>query len=297
MTDEVLAVLREAGRVAAAARDMGARLIIAGAALREVCEAVEDEIRRRGGALAFPAQTSRNQIAAHYCPSPEDGTLYEEGDLAKLDIGVHIDGWVVDTAVTVNVGGQAAPQRLVDAARAALEAAIDTAGPGVPIPRVSAAIEATLRSHGVRPMKNLCGHHVGRWTVHAPPPVPNIADDGTERLAVGAVLAIEPFATEGLGFVLEQGRPEVFRLPTGPEDGAGMDAEVLAAIVAKQGLPFSRRDLRAFPEPRVEETLATLVARGRLASYAPLVEASGRPVAQAEHTLHVGRNGVEVLTR
>ena len=95
----------------------------------------------------------------------------------------------------------------------------------------------------------------------------------------------------------EQGRPEVCRLPPGPEDGAGVDAKVLAAIVAKQGLPFSRRDLRAFPEPRVEETLATLVARGRLASYAPLVEASGRPVAQAEHTLHVGRTGVEVLTR
>ncbi len=146
-------------------------------------------------------------------------------------------------------------------------------------------------------MKNLCGHHVGRWIVHAPPPVPNIADGGSDRLAVGAVLAIEPFATEGLGFVIEQGRPEVFRLPPGQENGAGLDPEVLAAIIAKQGLPFSRRDLRAFKEPRVEETLATLVAQGRLASYAPLVEASGRPVAQAEHTLHVGPNGVEVLTR
>lgn len=297
MTDEVLAVLREAGRVAAAAREMGARLIVPGAALREVCEAVEDEIRRRGGDLAFPAQTSRNQIAAHYCPSPEDVTVYAEGDLAKLDIGVHIDGWVVDTAATVNVGGRPLPQRLVDAARAALEAAIATAGPGVPIPRVSAAIESTLRSHGVRPMKNLCGHHVGRWTVHAPPPVPNVADGGADRLAVGAVLAIEPFATEGLGFVVEQGRPEVFRLPPGQVDGAGANAEVLAAIVAKQGLPFSRRDLRAFPETRVEETLATLAARGRLASYAPLVEASGQPVAQAEHTLYIGPNGVEVLTR
>ena len=297
MTDEVLAVLREAGRVAAAAREMGARLIVPGAALREVCEAVEDEIRRRGGGLAFPAQTSRNQIAAHYCPSPDDGTVYAEGDLAKLDIGVHIEGWVVDTAVTVNVGGWPAPQRLVDAARAALEAAIDTAGPGVPIPRVSAAIESTLRCHGVRPMKNLCGHHVGRWIVHSPPPVPNVADGGTDRLAVGAVLAIEPFATEGLGFVVEQGRPQVFRLPPGQQDGAGLDAEVLEAIIAKRGLPFSRRDLRAFPEPRVEETLAKLVAGGRLTSYAPLVEASGRAVAQAEHTLHVGPNGVEVLTR
>ncbi len=297
MTDEVLAVLREAGRVAAAAREMGARLIVPGASLRDVCEAVEDEIRRRGGGLAFPAQTSRNQIAAHYCPSPKAATVYAEGDLAKLDIGVHIDGWVVDTAATVNVGGRPAPQRLVDAARAALEAAIDTAGPGVPVPRVSAAIEATLRSHGVRPMKNLCGHHVGRWIVHAPPPVPNVADGGSDRLAVGAVLAIEPFATEGLGFVVEQGRPEVFRLPPGEGEDAGADPAVLGAIVAKRGLPFSRRDLGAFPEALVEETLARLLARGRLGSYAPLVEASGRPVAQAEHTLYIGPNGVEVLTR
>jgi methionyl aminopeptidase len=297
LTDEVLAVLREAGRVAAAAREMGARLIVPGAALREVCEAVEDEIRLRGGHLAFPAQTSRNQIAAHYCPSPEDDTVYAEGDLAKLDIGVHIDGWVVDTAVTVNVGGRPAPQRLVDAARAGLEAAIDAAGPGVPIPRISAAIESALRARGARPMKNLCGHHVGRFTVHSGPPIPNAPDGGNDRLLVGAVLAIEPFATEGLGFVVEQGRPEVFRLLPGPEDGRDVDAEVLAAMAAKQGLPFSRRDLRAFAEPRVEGALATLVARGRLASYAPLVEASGRPVAQAEHTLYVGAEGVEVLTR
>ena len=297
MTDEVLAILREAGRVAAAAREMGARLIVPGASLREVCEAAEAEIRRRGADLAFPAQTSRNQVAAHYCPGPEDDTAYAEGDLAKLDIGVHIDGWVVDTAVTVNVGDRPGPRRLVEAARAALEAAIRTAGPGVPIARVSAAIESTLRVHGVRPMKNLCGHHVGRWTVHSPPPIPNSPDGADDRLAVGAVLAIEPFATDGLGFVVEQGRPEVFRLPPGQEHGDPLDRELLAAIAAKRGLPFSRRDLRAFARPRVEAALAALVARGRLAAYAPLVEASGRQVAQAEHTLYVGPDGVEVLTR
>jgi len=296
VTDEVLAILREAGRVAAAAREMGARLIVPGASLREVCEAVEGEIRRRGGDLAFPAQTSRNQVAAHYCPAPEDDTAYVEGDLAKLDIGVHIDGWVVDTAVTVNVGDHPGPGKLVEAARAALEAAIQTAGPGVSVPRVSAAIESTLRARGVRPMKNLCGHHVGRWTVHAPPPIPNTPDGAEDRLAVGAVLAIEPFATDGLGFVVEQGRPEVFRLPPGQEAG-DTDPELLAAIAAKRGLPFSRRDLRAFARPRVEAALAALVARGRLAAYAPLVEASGRQVAQAEHTLYVGPGGVEVLTR
>ncbi|HSB60099.1 MAG TPA: type II methionyl aminopeptidase [Vicinamibacteria bacterium] len=294
MTAEVLAALREAGRVAAAAREMGARLIVPGAPLREVCEAVEDEIRRRGAGLAFPAQTSRNHVAAHYCPPPEDETVYAEGDLAKLDIGVQVDGWVVDTAATVSLGDQG---RLVDAARHALEAAIATAGPGVPIRRVSAAIESTLRAHGARPMKNLCGHHVGRWTVHSPPPIPNSPDGAEDRLAAGAVLAIEPFATDGLGFVVEQGPPEVFRLPPEREAGASLDQDLLASIAARRGLPFSRRDLKAFPRSRVEETLAAMLAGGRLAAYAPLVEASGRMVAQAEHTLYVGPEGVEVLTR
>ena len=291
-------MLREAGRVAAEARELGARLVVPGASLREVCETVEDEIRRRGAGLAFPAQTSRNHVAAHYCPSPEDPTVYAAGDLAKLDIGVHIDGWVVDTAVTVNVGDRPAQRRLVDAARAAREAATLTAGPGVPIRRGSAAIESTFRAHGVRPMKNLCGHHVGRFVVHSPPPIPNAPDGADDRLEVGAVLAIEPFSTDGLGFVVEKGRPEVFRLPPGrDETGSSIDGEVLAALVSRQGLPFSRRDLKTFPRERVEQTLSTLLARGRLTAYAPLVEASGSMVAQAEHTLYVGPEGVEVLTR
>jgi methionyl aminopeptidase len=297
LSPSVLETLREAGRVAAAARDLGARLIVPGASLREVCEAAEHEIRRRGAAPAFPAQSSRNHVAAHYCPSPEDQTVYAEGDLAKLDIGVHIDGYVVDTALTVNVGNRPEGRRLVEAAGAALEAAIAAAGPGVRVRRVSAAIEATLRRYELRPMRNLCGHHVGRWTVHCPPPIPNVPEESEDRLAVNAVLAIEPFATDGLGLVAEEGAPEVFRLPPGPRNGSGLEPGILAALEARNGLPFARRDLAGFPRPLVEETLAALLARGRLSAYAPLVESSGRAVAQAEHTLFVGRDGVEVLTR
>src|SRR6266568_5577011 len=193
LSPHALDCLRHAGRVAAEVRDEGARLIVAGARVGDVCAAVEEAIARRAAGCAFPVQSSRNDVAAHYCPAPADETRYAEGDLAKLDIGVHVDGWVVDTAVTVNVGDVPGHRRFVEAARAALEAAIQTAGPGVPVARVSAAIESTLRAHGVRPMKNLCGHHVGRWTVHSPPPIPNTPDGAEDRLAVGAVLAIEPF--------------------------------------------------------------------------------------------------------
>src|SRR5262249_21324050 len=150
-------------------------------------------------------------------------------------------------------------RRLVDAAEAALEAAIALAGAGVSIRRLSTAIEQTLTGRGLRPMKNLCGHHVGRWIVHSPPPVPNTPDDAGDRLAAGATLAIEPFATQGLGFVGEVGRPEVFRVLPGPLDG--VSPAVAAALGARNGLPFSRRDLRDCPRPEVEAALSTLYSR------------------------------------
>jgi methionyl aminopeptidase len=297
MSPWVLETLREAGRVAAAARDEGARRIVPGAKVREVCESVEDEIRRRGAGLAFPVQSSRNHVAAHYCPSPEDETTYESGDLAKLDVGVHVDGYVVDTALTVNVDDRPENRRVVEAARASLDAAIAAVVPGVEVRRVSAVIADTVRSFGLEPMRNLCGHGVGRWTVHCPPPIPNVPDGAGHRLGLGAVVAIEPFATEGSGVVAEEGTPEVFRLDPHPEHVSRADPELVAAIRAFRGLPFARRQLQAFPRPAIERALATLRSEGRLTAYAPLVERTGRPVAQAEHTVYVGPDGVEVLTR
>ena len=286
--------------MAAAVREAGARLVVAGARLRDVCEAVEGEIRKRGVGAAFPAQTSVNAVAAHYCPSPEEETVYAHGDLAKLDIGVHVDGWVVDTAVTVNVGDLPANRPLVDAARAALERALALATPGVEIRRLSGAIEGTIASFGLRPMRNLCGHGVGRWTVHSPPPIPNVPGDSGDRLLAGAVVAIEPFATDGLGFVVEDGAAEVFRLDPAREAeaiAAVPGSGVVDAMRAFHGLPFARRQLAAFPRKRVEEALATLGGCGALHGYAPLVEAGGRRVAQAEHTVYLGAHGAEVLTR
>jgi methionyl aminopeptidase len=299
MTHDALECLREAGRIAAAARDHGAALIKPGASVREVCEAVELEIQRRGGQPAFPAQSSRNQVAAHYCPSPEDETAYAVGDVAKLDIGVHVDGWVVDTALTVNVGDVPANRPLVKAAADALEAAIGAAGSGVPVAHVAAVIEATIRAHRLRPVANLCGHGVGRWLVHCAPPVPNVPEGSTAVLSEGTAVAIEPFATTGAGRVVERGEAQVFRLVEreGLPPGDGVSARALEAMRALNGLPFARRQLAHVPRPEVEESLATLLKQRRVMAYPPLVEPTGALVAQAEHTLWLGRDGVEVLTR
>jgi methionyl aminopeptidase len=303
---DVLEKLRRAGQIAAEAREMGARRIVAGAKVRDVCVAVEDQIHRLGGGLAFPVQSSRNQIAAHYCPSPEDETLYAEGDLAKLDIGVHVDGWVVDTALTVNVGGRAENRPLVEAAEEALRAAIAAIAPDVEVRAPSSAIERAIESFGLRPVRNLCGHGVSRWTVHCPPPIPNVPDSAGTTLPLHSVVAIEPLATDGIGLVKEEGAPQVFRLEPDhdgsddrdTDDGRPRTAsgEALAGIRAFRGLPFARRQLDNYPRERVEEALVRLRAARRLSEYPPLVEKSGRRVAQAEHTIYLGPNGVEILT-
>jgi methionyl aminopeptidase len=291
-----LEALRAAGRIAAEARREGEALIVEGAAVRDVCEAVEQAIRRRGGGLAFPVQSSRNAIAAHYCPSPDDDTLYADGDLAKLDLGVHVDGWVVDTAITVNVGDRPENRGLVDASRAALEAAIALAGAGRAVRDLSQVIESTIRGRGYRSVRNLCGHGVGRWIVHGPPAIPNVPDAGGDVLEEGMVIAIEPFATDGIGRVVERGEPEVFRYDGGAGHVAEADAAVVDAIRGFNGLPFSRRQLAGHDRPRIEATLRALAAARRLMAYPPLVDAAGRRIAQAEHTLYVTGGGAVVLT-
>ncbi|MEO8499520.1 MAG: M24 family metallopeptidase, partial [Vicinamibacteria bacterium] len=147
---QVLKTLRRAGQIAREVRELGAALITPGASLKMVCETVESEIEKRGGKPAFPAQTSINDVAAHDCPAPDDERTYAAGDLAKLDIGVHIDGWVVDTATTVNVGGSG-NGRLIEAARQALAAAVQVAKPGLAVRDVSAAIERAITTAGFTP--------------------------------------------------------------------------------------------------------------------------------------------------
>ncbi len=295
---EVLKTLRRAGKIAREVRDLGAALIVPGASLRMVCETVESEIEKRGGKPAFPAQTSLNDIAAHDCPTPDDDRTYQSGDLAKLDIGVHIDGWVVDTATTVNVGG-VGNGRMIEAARQALAAAVQTVKPGLPVREVSAVIERAITSAGFTPLENLCGHGVGHYVVHAPPAITNTVRAAEGKLPMRGVIAIEPFATDGHGRSGPRGAAEVFRLlpeARGRLQDFGIDSAFGQALLSWRGLPIARRYFRRFGNDTVSEVFARLELAKLLHSYPPLVATSGRPVAQAEHSVYLGPEGVIQLT-
>src|SRR5512147_2053258 len=118
MNDEILDRYREAGLIAAKILSDGTKAIRVGASYLEVVELVESRVREEGADLAFPLNISLNEDAAHDTASPGETRLFAEGDLVKLDLGVHVDGYIADTAVTVDLGRNSL---LVEASEQALE--------------------------------------------------------------------------------------------------------------------------------------------------------------------------------
>jgi methionyl aminopeptidase len=287
---------RKAGRIAAECREWARERIRPGVEVRAVLEGVEDLIRERGAAPGFPAQSSRNHVAAHYCSPPGDPLRYEEGDCVKVDIGVHVDGYVADTATTVDLSSDRRWTPLIQSSADALAAAIATVEDRVPVGEIGAAIERTILAAGFNPVRNLTGHGLGRWKVHTPPQIPNHADRTGTRLATGMVFAIEPFACTGRGYISERGKAEVFMMVRPPFKAKGLDRAVLKEIESWRGLPIARRYFNHLPTEAVEDTLARLARQGSLMRYPPLVEEEGVMVAQSEHSLYLGPEGVEILT-
>ena len=287
---------RKAGKIAKECREWAAAHIRPGVTVRSILETIETMIRDHGAAPGFPAQSSRNHVAAHYCSSPQDELAYEEGDCVKVDLGVHVDGYVADTATTVDLSEDGRWKPLIQSSSDALAAAISSVEDGMPVGKIGAAIERMIMAAGFQPVRNLTGHGLGRWKVHTPPQIPNYGEHGGGRLAEGMVFAIEPFASTGRGFIEERGRAEVFMMVRPPRKAKGLDKDVLRAIEDWRGLPIARRYFLDHDTEAVEDTLQKLARQGSLMRYPPLVEREGVMVAQTEHTMYLGPTGVEVLT-
>ena len=279
---------REANRIAAQARALGLRLTVPGARRRDVAEAIEASIRAAGAQPAFPANLSRNDEAAHYTPDPDDSVTFVAGDLVKVDVGAHLDGAIADTADTVEVGGTHRHENLVRAAREGLRAGIAEVRPGVRVDQVSRAIAAAIRARGLKPMENLTGHSIEPYLLHAGKSIPNVPGMSDATLEEGEVIAIEPFATNGVGRIENGpfGHIIRFRADPGPKD------PVLAVLFSRfRTLPFTLRWVATD-----EERAALARARRLLQSYPVFVEQGHGLVAQAEHTVLVGPTGAEVLS-
>ncbi len=291
MNDEVYEAYREAGALAKKMLHQGADLVKVGASLLEMVEVTEAMVVEEGADLAFPLNISFNEAAAHDTAMPGDERTFSSGDLVKVDLGVQIDGYIADTALTVDLGDHA---DLVEASRAALEAAIAVVRPGITTGEIGTIIQATIEEHGYKPVANLTGHGLGHYDLHASPTIPNIAMAGGAVIEEGMVFAIEPFATTGSGRISEGNRVEIYQQIAARPARLPSARRVLKTARPRRGLPFARRWV---PGGKVDIGLMNLVQSGILHPFPVLHDVPGSFVSQAEHTLIVTADGCEVTTR
>jgi len=291
MKDEVLDAYRDAGKIASRVLGRSLPLVKAGASYVRVVEEVEGLVRAEGAGLAFPLNLSVNEAAAHDTASEGDDRVFRPGDMVKMDLGVHLEGYIADTAGTVDLGENGP---LVRASRAALDAAIALVKPGVPTGDLGAAIQGEIEALGFRPVANLTGHGLGRYEIHTPPTVPNIRMHGGAVLREGMVFAIEPFASTGTGFVSDGPRVQIFQHVLDRPARLPAAKRVLDQVRDRHGLPFARRWLSG---DKLDITLSSLVRSGHLHAYPVLRDVPGSLVSQAEHTVIVTGEGCIVTTR
>jgi methionyl aminopeptidase len=291
LDDETVEKYREAGDILRTVLDETAQKIEPGVTQLEVAEYAEARIDELGGGCAFPVNISVDEEASHATPGRDDETEFGE-EMVCLDIGVHVDGYIADAAVTVDLSGH---DDLVEAAEEALEAAIAAVGPGVETGVVGAEIEDVIRGYGYTPVLNLSGHGVEQYDAHTGPSIPN---RGTERgieLEVGDVVAIEPFATDGRGKVTEGATEEIFELQSERSVRNRQARQVLEQIAEEFGtLLFAARWV---DNARADMALRRLKQARVLRGYPVLKEDDGCLVSQAEHTVIVTEDGCEVTTR
>jgi len=288
----------KAGKIAGEVRENVRKKNWIGNTLAEICEYVESEIIKRGAKCAFPVNTSVNEVAAHYTAEPNDSKTVSDTDLVKIDLGAQINGYIADTAVTVNYDPQY--DSLVQTAEDALQSAMSMIKVGVKSKDVGRKIQNTIMDMGFKPIANLSGHSLDQYTIHAGKTVPNMWSIGSFDFSEDVAYACEPFVTakNGLGFVRNGKIKNIFALSSRKRTKNDEADKVQEYIWNNFNmLPFALRWLlKEWEEKEARKLLDILIKKKVVKAYAILVEASGKTVAQAEHTFIPTQTGVMITT-
>ncbi len=283
-----------AGKIAKEAREFGVATVRVGGSCLELADAIEGLIRERGARCAFPVNIGINEIAAHYAPTKTNDRIIRSGDVIKLDVGAHIDGYPADTSATVEVGTKN-HSRLIEAADDALRTCIEMLSPGTTLSSLGGATARTITAAGFRPVQNLTGHSLERWSLHAGLSIPNIDNHDHGTIAKGTVVAIEPFSSTGSGKVVGSGRGSIFRIVRERRSTPEVDA-LFEKIRHEFGpFPFASRWCAELA-PNADVLVQKMLRLGMIMNYPVLSEVRGSFVAQSEHSVLVTDGGCRVMT-
>lgn len=283
MNKEEINNVKQAGKIAKQTIEYAKSIVKRGTSLLEIAEKIESKIIELGGKPAFPVNLSINEIAAHSTPSYDDKTL--ASGLLKVDIGVQIDGFVADTAFSLDLEDSEENQKLIKTAEKALEAALKTIKLGVEIREIGKTIEKEIKSSGFQPIQNLSGHSIQQYNLHAGITIPNYDNAQEKPIEVG-IYAIEPFVTTGQGAVRDGRSSGIYAISNMGNVRDSFARVVLQYIIDEYNtLPFCTRWLHKKFGSRITLALKRLEEAGIIHNYPQLIERSLKKVAQAENTV------------
>jgi methionyl aminopeptidase len=295
---EELEKFRLSGRILRETREEMRGFVKEDMMIIDVCEKAEGLIRAKGGRPAFPCNVSINEVAAHYTSPPGDTSRILVGSTVKVDIGVQVDGYVTDTAFTAAFSAEG--RSMAATAELALKAATDNIHGDMALGKIGALIESTIKNRGFRPISNLTGHSVGRYLIHAGTSIPNVAGPSPNKVHTGEVYAIEPFVTlpDAIARVEDAPQKTIYRLQKTKSVKSDAAKKMLKHIETNfRTLPFAERWLIGVVAPdQHKAAFKELYTSKAVMAYPVFVEASKKPVAQAEHTVLIKEDCCEVLT-
>lgn len=306
--------LREAAEVHRQVRRDAQAFIRPGKSLIEICQRIEKSVERiirakgieRG--KGFPTGVSLNNIAAHYTPNYGDKTILQELDVLKVDFGTQIDGHIIDCAWTQTFDPKY--DVLLQSVKDATNTGIKAAGIDVRLCDIGEAIQEVMESYEIeldgktypiKAIRNLNGHSIGPYQIHAGKSVPIVKGGDATKMEEGEVYAIETFGSTGKGWVNEDLEcshyMKVFEMDRVPLR-TKKSHELLKAIDQNFGtLAWCRRWIEDAGQEKYLMALKNLCDVGLVRPYPPLCDVKGSYTAQYEHTIILRPTCKEVLSR
>lgn len=284
-----------AGKIGKEIRELGVSLCVPGAKLLDIAEAIEKRTLERGAKPSFPPNISINQIAAHYTPKYDDKTELKEGDIVKIDVGASVDGYLSDTAASVAVGEN--ENKLVIATKEALDSVVKIIKPGMAINGISALIDDTISSFGFSPIVNLGGHGIGKYSLHEGEFISNSKNYSGSFLRKEGVVAVEPFATNRGGYVIDSAEVQIYQFIANRNVRSPLGRSILKYVSDEyRELPFAKRWVINKFGKLAELEIRQLVAAGSLHEFNVLKEKDNGLVSQFEHSFLFDEGNVTVTT-
>ncbi|KAI1395335.1 methionine aminopeptidase 2-like protein [Hypoxylon fuscum] len=306
LNNEFLIDYRHAAETHRQVRQWAQKNIKPGQTLTEIAEGIEDSIRRLVGhdglaegdakiaGVGFPTGLNLDHIAAHFTPNAGNKTVLQQSNVMKVDIGVHVNGKIVDSAFTMSFDPMY--DNLLAAVKDATNTGVREAGIDVRLGELGGYIQETMESYEceingttypIKSIRNLTGHTILPYSIHGTKSVPIVKSADNTKMEEGDVFAIETFGSTGNGYVHDEGEVSHYALRT---DAPKVDlrlssAKSLLNVIKKNfgTLPFARRYIDRLGQEKYLLGLNNLVQTGIVEDYPPLLDKKGSYTAQFEH--------------